>query len=210
MYLAQGTRYDIMYPCRQLARALSKPSQFHMGAAKHLLRYLAGTNDFAMTYERGKFTLDSFSNNWGNNPDNGKSTACYIVLMCKAPISFKTGQQSLTAISTMEAELVAGALAMEEAVFCSNMMELGFGTQFEQVPVNIDNTATLHVIGNQAFSSRTKYIVLRFYYVRELVNDGAISTHYIPTENQLADVGTKFLNNQRLRFLINSIENFGN
>lgn len=177
-----------------------------------MLRYLAGTKDFAITYKRGKFTLDAFSDaNWGNNPDNGKSTSCYIVLMCKAPISFKTGQQSLTAMSTMEAELVAGALAMKEAVFCSNMMkELGFGTQFEQVPVNIDNTATLHVIGNQAFSSRTKHIALRFFYVRELVNDGAISIHYIPTENQLADIGTKFLNKQRLRFLINSIKNFGN
>jgi len=137
MYLAQVTRYDIMYACRQLARALSKPSKVHMGAAKHLLRYLAGTKDFAITFKRIKFTLDAFSDaNWGNNPDNGKSTSCYIVLMCKAPISFKTGQQSLTAMSTMEAELVAGALAMKEAVFCSNMMkELGFGTQFEQVPV---------------------------------------------------------------------------
>ena len=136
-----------------------------MGAAKHLLRYLASTKDFAITYKRGKFTLDAFSNaNWGNNPDNGKSTSCCIVLMCKAPISFKTGQQSLTAMSTMEAELVAGALAMKEAVFCSNMMkELGFGTQFEQVPVNIDNTTTLHVIGNQAFSCRTKHIALRFF-----------------------------------------------
>jgi len=212
MYLAQVTRYDIMYACSQLARALSKPSKVHMGAAKHLLRYLAGTKDCAITSKRGKFTLDAFSDaNWGNNPDNGKSTSCYIVLMCKAPISFKTGQQSLTAMSTMEAELVAGALAMKEAVFCSNMMkELGFGTQFEQVPVNIDNTATLHVIGNQAFSSRTKHIALRFFYVRELVNDGAISIHYIPTENQLADIGTKFLNKQRLRFLINSIKNFGN
>ena len=44
-------------------------------------------------------------------------------------------------MSTMEAELVAGALAMKEDVFCSKMMkELGFGTQFKQVPVNIDNT----------------------------------------------------------------------
>ena len=73
-----------------------------------------------------------------------------------------------------------------------------------------DNTATLHVIGNQAFSSRTKHIALRFFYVRELVNDGAITIHYIPTENQLADIGTKFLNKQRLRFLINIIKNFGN
>ena len=54
---------------------------------------------------------------------------------------------------------------MNEAVFCSNMMkELGSGTQFEPVPVNIDNTATLHVIDNQAFSSRTKHIALRFFY----------------------------------------------
>ena len=89
---------------------------------------------------------------------------------------------------------------------------LGFGTQFEHVPVNIDNTAILHVICNQAFSSRTKHIALRFFYARELVNDGAISIYYIPTENQLADIGTigtKLLNKQRLRFLINS-KNFGN
>ena len=112
-----------------------------------------------------KRQLDAFSDaNWGNNPDNGKSTSCYIVLMCKAPISFRTGQQSRTAMSTMEAELEAGALAMKEVVFCSNMMkELGFGTQFEQVPVKIGNTATLNVIGNQAFSSHTKHIALRFF-----------------------------------------------
>ena len=139
MYLAQVTRYDIMYACSQLARALSKPSEVHMGAAKHLLRYLAGTKDFATptgrhqglchTYKRGKFTLDAFSDaNWGNNPDNAKSTSCYIVMMCEAPISFKTGQQSLTAMSTMKAELVAGALAMKEPVCCSNMMK-GWGLE---------------------------------------------------------------------------------
>ena len=45
MYLAQITRYD-MYSTCQLARAMSKPSKVHMGAAKHLLRYLVGTLDF--------------------------------------------------------------------------------------------------------------------------------------------------------------------
>ena len=78
------------------------------------------------------------------------------------------------------------------------------------MPVNIDNTATLHVIGNRAFSSRIKHIALHFFYVRELANDGTISIQYIPTENQLANIGNKFLNKQRLRFLINSIKNFGN
>ena len=196
MYLAQITRYDVMYPVCQLARAISKPSKAHMGAAKQLLRYLAGTTDFSIVYKRGGF--------------NGKSTSACLVMLSKAPISFKSGIQSLTAMSTMEAELVASALTMKEAIFCSNMMtELGFGQQFGQVPLYIDNTATLHVLGNQAFSSRTKHIALRYFYVRELVTEGAKLTHFIPTDLQLTDIGTKFLNKHRLRFLIESINNLG-
>ena len=56
------------------------------------------------------------------------------MMLSRSPVSFKSGVQSLTAMSTMAAELVAWALAMKEAVFCSNMMtELGFGKEFGQV-----------------------------------------------------------------------------
>ena len=112
-------------------------------------------------------------------------------------------------MSTMEAELVASALAMKEAVFCSNMMtELGFGTEFGQVPLHIDNTATLHVVGNCSFSSRTKHIALRIFYIREFVKENNITTHYISTENQLADIETKHLNKHRLQQLLHKIKNF--
>lgn len=84
---------------------------------------------------------------------------------------------------------------MKEAVFCANMMkEWGFETQFEQGPVNIDSMATLHVIGNQSSTSRTRQIALRFFYVRELVNDSTVSVHYVPTVNQVAGIGIEFLN----------------
>ena len=46
----------------------------------------------------------------------------------------------------MEAELVAAALAMKEAVFGSNMMlELGFGSTFNTVPVYLDNKSAIRV-----------------------------------------------------------------
>ena len=80
------------------------------------------------------------------------------------------GLQGQTAQSTMEAELVAAALTMKEAVFCSNMMkELGFGTRFDNVPVCIDNTSSLHVAGNQTYSPRVKHVALRFFFVQELL-----------------------------------------
>ena len=41
----------------------------------------------------------------------------YIVFLSNAAVSSKVGLQVLTASSTMEAELVVGALAMKDAVF---------------------------------------------------------------------------------------------
>ena len=109
----------------------------------------------------------------------------------------------------MEAELVAAALTMKEVVFCSNMLiELGFGNEVEKVPLYIDNTATLHVIGNRAYSSRTKHIALRFFYIRELVSEGKISIHYVCTEDNLADIGTKHMSKYRLQYLLHKFKNF--
>ena len=131
MYLAQILRYDIMCSSGQLARVMSRPAKVHMGVAKHLLRYLAGTTDFTIVYKKGGFKLAPFSDsNRSNNPDNAKSTSGYISMLSRASVSFKPGVQSLTPMSTMEAELVTSALAMKEAVFCSNMLtELGFGKE---------------------------------------------------------------------------------
>ena len=65
IYLAQITRYYIMYSTCQLARVMSKPSKVDMGAAKHLLRYLAATTDFTLVYKKEGFKRTAFSDsNW--------------------------------------------------------------------------------------------------------------------------------------------------
>ena len=141
MFLAQVTRYDILYAVNQLARAMSKPAKADMETAKHLLRYLAGSTDFSIIYKQGGFRLAAFSDaNWGNNPDNGRSTSSYIMMLANALISSKAGLQGLTAQSTMKAELVAAVLAVKEAVFCSNMMlELDFDETFGSMPLYFNN-----------------------------------------------------------------------
>ena len=69
MYIAQGLRYDLTYATGQLARPMSKPSKVHLVAAKHALRYLAGTTDFHITYKKEGFKLAAFSDtNWAQQP----------------------------------------------------------------------------------------------------------------------------------------------
>ena len=152
-----------------------------MGAAKHVLRYLAGSVNFPITYKRGGFKLTTYTDaNWRGNPDNGKSTSSYIMMLANSPISFKVGLQSLTAQSIMEAELVAAAPAMKESLFCRKVIvELGFTEGFRSVPVYVDNTSALHVAGNRTFSPRAKHIALRYFFVQELVKEGKVNIHFV-------------------------------
>ncbi|CAM9437641.1 unnamed protein product [Hapterophycus canaliculatus] len=87
------------------------------------------------------------------------------------------------------------------------MTELGFGKEFAQLPLYCDNTATLHALGNRSFSSRTKHIALRFFFIRKLVTEGKISIHYVPTEDNLADIGTKHFNKHRFKHPMDLINN---
>ncbi|CAB1097546.1 unnamed protein product [Ectocarpus sp. CCAP 1310/34] len=114
-----------------------------------------------------------------------------------------------TEFTSAKFQLIASALAMKDAVFCSNMLtELGFGKEFAQVRLYCGNTATLHALGNRSFSSREKHIALRFFYIRELVSEGRISIHYVPTDSNPADIGTKHLNKYRLKHLLDIISSF--
>ena len=130
--------------------------------------------------------------------------------LVNAPIIFKVGLQGLITQSTMEAELVGAALIKKQkAVFCPNMMsELSFGETFGSVPLHIDNTSALHVAGNRTYIPRAKHIVLRYYFfVQELVK-GKVSIHYVSSEDQLADLGTKHHSKHRHHDLIKLINDF--
>ena len=109
----------------------------------------------------------------------------------------------------MEAEPVAAAPAMKEAEFCSNMMkELGFGTRFDSVTRYIDNISALHVARNRTYSSRVKHVALRYFFIQALVKEGRITAKYVKTEDELNNIGTKHLGNQRQRYLLKLISEF--
>ncbi|KAE9170115.1 hypothetical protein PF005_g27686 [Phytophthora fragariae] len=80
MYLATGTRPDLAFAVGQLSRFVSKPSAKHVGAVKRVLRFLAGTVNFGITYNRAKemptkIILDGYcDSDWANDPSSRKST----------------------------------------------------------------------------------------------------------------------------------------
>ena len=61
MYLGLVVRYVISVSINKLTRTMPKSSKSHMAVAKHLLGYLVGTTDFAITYKQGGFNLTTVS-----------------------------------------------------------------------------------------------------------------------------------------------------
>ncbi|CAB1110220.1 unnamed protein product [Ectocarpus sp. CCAP 1310/34] len=209
LYLAQCTRYDLSYAVHQLTRACANPAQVHMAAAKHLLRYLRGTPDLPIVYKKGQFRLSCFTDSsFGANPDNGRSTTGYLFFLGGGLISYGAKAQTLAAQNTVEAELQALSFSAREAVYISNFMtEIGFKT-FRSVPINSDSTGALTVASNAMFSSRTKHIALRFFFLRELTKGHRITLHHQPSATMLADIATKHLPKQRFATIMQLIKDY--
>ena len=52
IYVMTGTRPDLPYIVTKLPQKMSKPAQANLGIAKHILRYLKGTQELGLTFRK--------------------------------------------------------------------------------------------------------------------------------------------------------------
>ena len=76
------------------------------------------------------------------------------------------------------------------------------------MPLYIDNTSALHLTSKRTYSPRAKHIALRYFFAQDLVEEGKITIHFVLTQNQIADLGTKHVNKHRPHALIKLIREF--
>ncbi|GJV03237.1 hypothetical protein Tco_1336806 [Tanacetum coccineum] len=58
---------------------------------------------------------------------------------------------------------------------------------------------------NNVQHSRSKHIDIRFHFIKEQVENGVVELYFVNTEYQLADIFTKALCRERIKFLINKL-----
>lgn len=70
-----------------------------------------------------------------------------------------------------------------------------------EVTINCDNQSALALSKNPTFHDRTKHIDVKFHFVRQIVQEGAVSLAKINTSHNPADMLTKSLLASRLNYL---------
>jgi hypothetical protein len=119
------TRPDISFVVGILSRFMQKPCEGHWSAAKRVLKYLKGTQDFGLKYSKvDDFNLiDYFDSDFDGDKENGVSTSSYLMSLRSTTVFWRSRKQSVPADSTTEAKYVAGVEAMKEILWLRKILE---------------------------------------------------------------------------------------
>ena len=192
MYLT-ATRPDIMHAVSLISRYMENPRETHLLAAKRILRYLQGTIEYGLFYKNGeKSDLFGFTDSdYAGDSDDRKSTSGYVFMMGSAAISWCSKKQPIVTLSTTEAEYVAATACACQAIWLRNILEELHFQQEGATTIYCDNSSAIKLSKNPVLHGRTKYIDVRFHFLRELTRDEIIDFLYCKSEDQIADIMTK-------------------
>jgi hypothetical protein len=87
--------------------------------------------------------------------------------------------------------LVAASDFASEAL-CSVDFLKAQGENIGQPTIFQDNKSTIHMINNGASKSdRTRHMNIRYFWLKERIDDGEVNIEYLPTDQMIADILTK-------------------
>ena len=201
MWLMTMTRPDLCFPVGELSRFLANPGQVHMDAAYMVLRYLKGTVHQGLRYHRDGGGIVGFvDSDWASCKDTRRSVGGFVFKLAGGAICWKSKRQAVVALSTTEAEYIAGCKAAQEAIYLTRMLrDLGEAVE-GGIPVHEDNEGCIELADHPSASDRTKHIDIKAYFLRDAVKDEYMRLIPCPTAEMTADMMTKALSGPALKY----------
>ena len=190
IYISYALRSDMTFGVAKLAQFTSSPTEAHMQAAKHMMRYLAGTADYKLVLGGGPTQLVAYTDSSFADNTAARSTGGHVFMIGYGAISWASKKQSLVALSSTEAEYIQATEATREAMWLRYLLaDLGYPQG--ATPMYGDNKSTIALSHNSDFHPRTKHIGTRYHFIREAIKNNIILFEWVGTEDNVADIMTK-------------------
>ena len=193
MYLVTGTRPDLGYTISFLAQFSSCPTKERNKAAKHVFRYVNGTQNHGLFYPYTttntiKVYVDA---NFAGCHNTRRSTSGYIALFINCCISWLSKKQASVTKSTTKAEFATMSYSTRHI----RWLLKGLADLHLHVPIAIhtNNTGASFLAINPQINVRTKYIAVDYFIMREALEDNIFILLNVESVNNLADICTNVL-----------------
>ncbi|KAE9323261.1 hypothetical protein PF008_g17414 [Phytophthora fragariae] len=189
MYLACGTRPDVSVAVAKLSRFLENPGEKHWDAGIKVVRYLLKTKDVRIVYDGLLGTqLEAYSDaDWAGNRDDRRSVSGMLLMLCGAPVVWRSTFQKTVALSSTEAEYMALSDCVKECIWMRRLLKDIGAEQVGATVIYEDNQGAMALAKNVGYQARTKHINIRYHFIREKVVSNQVELEYVDTKNPLCN-----------------------
>jgi len=203
LYIAQD-RGDVCFSVKEISRRMTSPRPSDMEAIKRVFRYLSSRMSLTYVYDNTLSELERpvtfVDSDWAGCQESRKSTSGVLVVIGKSPVVCFSRTQSVVALSSAEAEIMALAAGCQEAL-CIRTLLLEAGFKVAPPVLYSDSQAALDAV-KKGGVGRMKHICLRCLFISSLVHDNELSVHKVAGLVNPADLMTKHLDQTtRLRLM---------
>jgi hypothetical protein len=207
MYAMICTRPDLAHVVSVVSRFMHNPGKEHWNAVKWILRYLKGTANFRLLFDKNSAKTNGVigfvDSDYAGDLDRRCSISGYIFFMWFCS-ELKASLQSVIALSTTEAEYVASTEGVKEAIWMQgHVSELG--VPHDVLKVYCDSHSAICLTKNDMFQFKTKHIDIKYHFIRDVVAEGKIIVEKVHTDENPADMLTKPLSNIKFKHCLNLV-----
>jgi hypothetical protein len=187
------SRPDVSFAIGLLTQSMQNPAEQHWRAIRRVIRYLHTTKNLWLTFGGPDAQILGFTDaDWASQAHRHSISGYVYSIGCGA-VTWSSRKQSIVALSTAEAEYVAAAHSTKEALWLRQFLDEFSKVVDGPIRLNCDNQAAIALSKDNKFHSRTKHISIRHHFIREAVENGQITVHYVPSNENVTDIFTKAL-----------------
>ena len=225
-YLERSTRPDLAFAVHQCARFCANPKQSHAKALKRIGRYLYATKtqgyNIIPSGEDFEVWVDaSFGGEWDKNrttqastdPNMARSRTGYGIFYAKCLLLCQSKLQTEIALSTTEAEFIALSQSSREVIHLMSIIDeaKSYGVPIRSSATQVkctlfeDNTGAVEIANVPRIRPRTKHINVKYWHFIKWVETSRLIIKHVGTDQQLADIWTKPLDERLFEHFRNLI-----
>jgi hypothetical protein len=180
------------------ARFQTTPKDCHLRAVKRIMRYLVLTPNLVLWYPKGShFELLGYSDaDYARCKVDTKSTSRTCQFFGRSLVSWFSKKQNSVALSMAEVEYVTAYSCCAQLLWMRQTLK-NYGYTMNHIALLYDNECAIKIAYNPYEHSRTKHIDIWHHFLRDHAIKGDIVISHVGTNDQLADIFTKSLDEKR-------------
>jgi hypothetical protein len=194
MYLARLTRPDILFGVTYLSQFCQSPTIMHLNACVHILNWIRVTSNWGLKYNAsgGSGLLKVYCDSSHGSHLDGRGHLCWIATVNGTVVGMRSAKVGMVTLSSTETEQCAMCEAATFVKWWRAMLPIFSCEVTGPIPIYHDNLSTIWLQRRDGSFARTKHIMIRRNYSREMREAGEIVVIHMNTEDMAADMGTKY------------------